>query len=413
MNNDLYYDLVRYLGDEVIRKGADEWRRELLKKSRRDFELEGTILYRKGKEGRRIVVSKNRLKDILFSFHNHELSGHMGVKNTIFRIKQEHWWPGMDEDIREYVKQCDKCQKRTKGKERAESGSANITPEPFYHIGIDVMGPLPRTLTGKRYIILAVDFFTKWVEAEAVEEADAQTVVKFLHSRIICQHGVPQEITSDRGTEFLNDLVKEFERTYHIKHIRTTAYHPQGNGQTERTNRTIKDILSKISKKYEVWDQYLDSALFASRTIRQASTHFSPFELVYGRLPKREYRVTTSDKGTYEERLEAFVTRDITRLQLIRKKAAVFIQKAQERQRAKQDQGAKAEPLKIGDQVLVYRNIVESSWSAKLEPKWDGPYLVQSIKGTSIFLRRSNGSILPTPTHRNHIKKYHGPTIRA
>ena len=114
------------------------------------------------------------------------------------------------------------------------------------------MGPLPRTLTGKRYIIVAIDFFTKWVEAEAVEEADAQTVVKFLHSRIVCQHGVPQEITSDHGTEFLNDLVKEFERTYHIKHIRTTAYHPQGNGQTERTNRTIKDILSKISKKYEV-----------------------------------------------------------------------------------------------------------------------------------------------------------------
>jgi len=95
------------------------------------------------------------------------------------------------------------------------------------------MGPLPRTLTGKRYIILAIDFFTKWPEAVAVEEADAQTVVKFLHQDIICRHGVPEEITSDRGTEFLNNLVKEFERTYHLKHIKTTAYHPQGNGETE------------------------------------------------------------------------------------------------------------------------------------------------------------------------------------
>ena len=95
------------------------------------------------------------------------------------------------------------------------------------------MGPLPWTLTGKRYIILAIDFFTKWPEAVAVEEADAQTVVKFLHQDIICRHGVPEEITSDRGTEFLNDLVKEFERTYHIKHIKTTTYHPQGNGQKE------------------------------------------------------------------------------------------------------------------------------------------------------------------------------------
>ena len=113
------------------------------------------------------------------------------------------------------------------------------------------MGPLPQTLTGKRYIILAIDFFTKWPEAVAVEEADAQAVVKFLHQDIICRHGVPSQITSDRGTEFLNDLVTEFERTYRIKHIKTTAYHPQGNGQTERTNQTIKNILSKISKKYD------------------------------------------------------------------------------------------------------------------------------------------------------------------
>ena len=86
-----------------------------------------------------------------------------------------------------------------------------ITSAPFRHIGIDVMGPLPCTITGRRYIIIAIDFFTKWMEGEAVEEADAQTIVCFLHSRIVCQHRVPTEITSDRVTEFLNELVVEFE----------------------------------------------------------------------------------------------------------------------------------------------------------------------------------------------------------
>ena len=95
------------------------------------------------------------------------------------------------------------------------------------------MGPLLRTLTGKQYIILAVDFFTKWIEGIAVEDADAQTITKFIYSDIICRHGVPKQITSDRGTEFLNELVEEMERTYHIKHIRTTAYHPQGNELTK------------------------------------------------------------------------------------------------------------------------------------------------------------------------------------
>jgi hypothetical protein len=312
----------------------------------------------------------------------------------------------MQDDVTEYVRSCDICQKRKKDKETPEPSAATIKAEPFSHIGIDVMGPLPMTTTNKRYIILAVDFFTKYTEAVAVEEADAQTVVKFIHSDIICRHGVPKEITSDRGTEFLNKLVEELERTYHIKHIKTTAYHPQGNGQTERTNQTVKNILSKICKEHQTWDFYLDSALHAIRTIRQASTDYSPFELVYGRKPNREFNHPKQDIGSYDDRLWAYITRDITRLQLIRKKAGDFISQAQDRQLKNQSKKVQAQPLKIGDKILLYRNIVESSWSAKMEPRWEGPHLVQDIKGQSIWLRKLNGSILPTPVHRSKVKKY-------
>ena len=412
MNSELYYDLVKYLGDEVIRKEADEWRRRLLLSARRDFELEGTLLFKKCKTERLLVIPKNKLTEVLKLAHDHHLSGHMGAENTYFRLRNSHWWPGMEQDIKDYVRQCDKCQKRKTGKDQDTASSARILPKPFHHIGIDVMGPLPRTLTGKRYIILAIDFFTKWPEAVAVEDADAQTVVKFLHQDIICRHGVPAEITSDRGTEFLNDLVSEFERTYHIKHIKTTVYYPQRNRQTEQTNQTIKNILSKISKTYDTWDHYLESALFAARTIRQKSTMFSPFELVYGRLPKREYQVTSPDLGDYEDRIWKHVTRDISRLQLVRRKAASFIDKAQERQWKRQNENAKAEKLQIGDEIVIYRNITESSWSAKLEPKWEGPYYIQDIKEQSIFLRHPDGHHLPTAIHRNRIKKYHGKTLR-
>ena len=130
----------------------------------------------------------------------------------------------------------------------------------------------------------------------------------------------------------------------------------------------------------------MDSALFAARTIRQQSTRFSPFELVYGRAPEREFYRNKPDIGSYEERLWAYITRDISRLQLIRRKAKVFIEKAQERQRTNQNKKAQSEALHIGDSVLLYRDIVESSWSAKLEPKWDGPYFVQQIKGLGLGL---------------------------
>jgi hypothetical protein len=406
MNNDLYYDIVRYLGDGVIREDADEWRRRLLETAKKNFELQGTLLFKKRKDDRLLVIQRSNLDTILLLSHNHPLAGHIGADNTIFRIQQNHWWPGMTKDIRQHVQNCDTCQKRKKNKDQSEAASAEIIPKPFYHIGIDIMGPLPRTLTGKRYIVLAIDFFTKWIEAEAIEEADAQTVVKFIHSKIVCQHGVPEQITSDRGTEFLNELVQEFERTYRIKHIKTTAYHPQGNGLTERANQTVKNTIAKITKTYDAWDHYLDSALFAVRTIRQNSTTFSPFELVYGRNPRREFNITSPNSGSYEDSLWSYITRDIHRLQLIRRKAAIFIDKAQERQRQKQDKTARGDKLQIGDQVLLYRNIVESSWSAKLEPKWEGPYLVRLIKGQNIYLRRLDGTILPTAIHRNHVKKY-------
>ena len=177
------------------------------------------------------------------------------------------------------------------------------------------------------------------------------------------------------------------KRTYYIKHIQMIAYYPQGNGLTEWNNQTVKNILSKISKKYDKWDHYLESALFAVRTIRQDSTKFSSFELVYGRSPKQEYQQTKSDTRTYEEKLWAYITRDISRLQLIRRKAAVFIEKAQERQRKRQNEKIIGETLNIGDEVLQYWDTVKASWSAKLEPKWDRPYWVQDIKAQSIWLR--------------------------
>jgi transposase InsO family protein len=393
MNRELYFDYVKWLEQGRWRGDTDEWRRDLVKQTAKQFETENLVLFKKRNDKRLEVVYEGQTDGIMRQAHDHPLSGHMGGDNTYFRLAETHWWPGMRDDIKKYVRGCIVCQKRRTQREHAEADSATIRAEPFSHISIDVMGPLPRTLTGKRYIILAVDFFTKYTEAVATEEADAQTVTKFLYTDIICRHGVPQKLTSDRGTEFLNELVAEMARTYHIRLIRTTAYHPQGNGLTERTNQTVKNILSKLTKTHGAWDHYLDSALFAIRTIRQNSTTFSPFELVYGRKPHREFHHPKQDTGSYDERLWAYITRDITRLQLIRRKAKVFIDKAQERQRKRQNDKVPGEMLHIGDEVLLYRDAIETSWSAKLEAKWDGPYRIQNIKAQSVWLRREDRSI--------------------
>ena len=145
------------------------------------------------------------------------------------------------------------------------------------------MGPLPITLTGKRYVVVAIDHFTKWIEARALETADAQNVASFIYDDIICRHGIPNILTSDNGTEFVNELITTLTSVYKIQHIKSTAYHPQGNGQTERANQTLKNLLAKLIMEYKGdWSHYLSSVLFITRTSRQASTRFTPADLLHG-----------------------------------------------------------------------------------------------------------------------------------
>ena len=245
----MYSQLVRYLAEGAIPQG-DDWRIKILKTAKKNFTLdENNELYKvtPGTQETRLVVPRTKRERILQLAHNHPISGHQGINRTYSYLSKQIWWPGMIQDVQEYIRTCDTCQKRRTLKDKIPLQKSQAPGQPFEHIGIDVIGPLPLTQTRKRYIVVSVDWFTKWPEAKALETADAQTIAEFLYLDIICRHGVPTQITSDRGTEFCNELIAQMNRTYKIKHIRTTAYHPQGNRLVERMNQTIKNTLSKLS----------------------------------------------------------------------------------------------------------------------------------------------------------------------
>jgi len=277
-------------------------------------------------------------------------------------------------------------------------------------VGMDVMGPLPIIKTGKRYIVIAVDHFTKWVEIKALESNDAQSIALFFYEDVICRHGVPEILTTDQGTEFINELLTTLNQIYQIKHIKTTAYHPQGNGQVERMNKTIKDILAKCTPRDGDWSHYVQSAAYAVRVSRSASTKYSPAELLTGRKFRQPFDNRHQEPPGDQTNVKLTADQEFKRISQIRIKAEGFIKSAQARQKKAHDQtNTILQPLKIGDPVLLYRSMIETSWSAKLEPKWEGPYYIQDIKGTTYYLRRTNGSILPKTIHRNRLKLYHGP----
>ena len=149
--------------------------------------------------------------------------------------------------------------------------------------GIDFMGPFPPSY-GLKYILVAVDYVSKWIEAVACAKDDGTTVTRFLKTNIFVRFGVPKAIISDQGTYFCNRLMEKLLRKYGIFHRMATPYHPQSNGQAEVSNREIKEILEKmVNLSIKNWSVHLEDALWAYRTVYKTLIGSSPFWFVFGK----------------------------------------------------------------------------------------------------------------------------------
>ena len=152
-----------------------------------------------------------------------------------------------------------------------------------YQIAMDIVGPLPRSRAGNKYILVVCDYATRYPEAIPLRSIDAEHVAEEL-LKIFARVGVPEEIQTDKGSNFTSQLLAELYRFLHVHPIRTTPYHPQTDGLVERFNQTLKSMLRKAATEDgKGWDKLLPYLLFAYREVPQASTGFSPFELFYGR----------------------------------------------------------------------------------------------------------------------------------
>src|SRR3954451_6022526 len=157
-------------------------------------------------------------------------------------------------------------------------------------------------------------------------------ISEFIYEDINCRHGIPMRMTSDRGTEFVNDLITILAEKYKMKHITTTAYHPQGNGQIEWSNQTVKNILSKITRKGD-WDIYLSSALFVTRTMSNELIKFTPSELIYSHQMRQvidKHTIDHEDKSNSDRFVDHYLE-EKKRIRSIRQKVQTFIEKAQTR----------------------------------------------------------------------------------
>ncbi|GJZ51123.1 reverse transcriptase domain-containing protein [Tanacetum coccineum] len=232
---------------------------------------------------RRCVHGKEAL-DILEACHNGPTGGHHGANLTAKKVFDAgFFWPTIYKDAHELVKNCDSCQRQGKISQRDEMPQNSIQVCEIFDVwGIDFMGPFPSS-RGNKYILVAVDYLSKWVKAKALPTNDARVVCKFLKS-LFARFGAPRAIISDRGTHFCNDQFAKVMLKYGVTHRLSTAYHPQTSGQVEVSNRGLKRILERtIGENRASWSDKLDDALWAFRTAYKTPIGCTPYKLVYGK----------------------------------------------------------------------------------------------------------------------------------
>nr|GFA56091.1 reverse transcriptase domain-containing protein [Tanacetum cinerariifolium] len=199
--------------------------------------------------------------------HNGPTGGHHGVNLTAKKIFDSgFFWPTIYKDAHEFVKNCYSCQRQGKISQRDEMPQNSIKFCEIFDVwGIDFMGPFPSS-RGNKYILVAIDYLSKWVEVKALPTNDARVVCKFLKS-LFARFGSHRAIISDRGTHFCNDHFTKVMLKYGVTHRLSTAYHPQTSGQVEVSNRGLKRILERtIGENHASWSDKLDDALWAFRT---------------------------------------------------------------------------------------------------------------------------------------------------
>ena len=391
------------------------------------FEVSKDFIYRNGTlcvktpvkwgKGLQVVLPRSLVVRVLQVAHDHALSGHFAVERTLAAVRQRFYWGSMFKDVKSWCQSCEECQSRRSpiANPRAPLQFTPIPSRPWQMISLDFMGPLVESDEPRcnKHVLVVTDKLTKYAIALPLRDQTAETTACALFYQVFCVHSFPEFLHSDQGRNFESKLMKRLCELTGIEKTRTTPYHPAGNGQTERYNRTMVEMLSKSINActQRDWDEHLPVVQFAYNTSVHSSTGIQPFQLHFGRESKTLLDLAIScpgdvgGSGSAQDCLRAMRARVRQQIRMAQEK----IGESMVKQKAAYDKKGSFRLYEKGEQVMLREYRCPKGLKPKLwKDRWTGPWRVICRK-SDVNYRIAKGEgrrRRKVVVHHNRLKPY-------
>ncbi len=370
-----------------------------------------TLLYKKTETGQAAYLAPIFRKVYLERAHRDY--GHLGWPGLNGALQNRVWWPTIERDVQNQIQMCPACQASKGARTNVVRGPRNTLEREsirlFDQWSIDLIGILPRTYNGNRWIITAIERSTGWPVVKALKDATTQSVMDFIHHDIFAVYGIPNEILTDNGTNLVSEAMETFLQPTKVKHRTTTPYHPQTNGKIERFNGTIGAMLTKYlyGKPVRIWDEYLTQAVFATRIRIHAVSKCSPFYLLYGVNPKLPGDPYEGRDGSQEVKIQELIERHARSNEARLDANKKLVEAAIRASLVRDEQFAPKPDIKVGTYVLV-----RDENPRKFRSKWYGPYKVIMAAPIGTYaLEDCHNKVVKNLIHGNRLLPLHSSAV--